>query len=271
MSGAGGTIAGGSGGSGGTGGTGGTGGSGGSGRAFPPVEDLPGFMRPLAEHARSGDRTLAVPRSPGPERDLTRRSAVLLLVSGQRLEEAELVVEERGHRMRSQPGQFALPGGGVEPGDADVRATALREAREEIGLDAQQVHVLGEFAPIRMPWRGQVVHPVAAWAPRAPDLAVGDPLEVERVVRMPLVGPDSLTDTDCRFLGSFDGRAVGPVFSLSGDRFVWGFTAMLVEGALEIMGLAPGDAARTGAAAARGGEIPGAPPRIEIPPERRRG
>ncbi|UEJ84130.1 CoA pyrophosphatase [Brachybacterium halotolerans subsp. kimchii] len=250
----------------------------GAGADAPDRPELPGFLHPLAERARAGDHTLALPRSPGPARDITRRSAVLLLVSGASLEEAELVVEERGHRMRSQPGQFALPGGGVEPEDADVRATALREAREEIGLDAEQVHVLGEFAPIRMPWRGQVVHPVAAWAPRRPDLAVGDPVEVERVVRLPLVGPDSLTDPSCRFMGSFDGRAVGPVFSLSQDRFVWGFTAMLVEGALEIMGLAPDDAAREArAAAGRAADasdersaVPAAPPRIEIPPERRR-
>jgi 8-oxo-dGTP pyrophosphatase MutT (NUDIX family) len=232
------------------------------------AEDLPGFVRPLAERARRGDEPLAFPRSPGAEQPLTRRSAVLLLVSGRELGEAELVVEERGHRMRSQPGQFALPGGGVEPEDADVRATALREAREEIGLRAEEVRLLGEFAPIRMPWRGQVVHPVAGWAPRRPELAVGDPVEVERIVHLPLVGPDSLTDPACRYLGSFDGRSVGPVFSLSGDRFVWGFTAMLLEGALEMMGLGAPDATR--AAADGTDRAPSAPPLIEIPPERRR-
>ncbi|WP_240613240.1 NUDIX hydrolase [Brachybacterium endophyticum] len=247
----------------------------------PGTEDVPGFLRSFAEQARSGSVPLAAPRSPGPARPLTRRSAVLLLVTGEEIDQAQVVVEERGHRMRSQPGQFALPGGGVEPEDADVRATALREAQEETGLDPEEVRVLGEFAPIPMPWRGQVVHPVAAWAPHHPALEARDPLEVERVVRLPLIGEDSLTDRRCRFAGRYDGRDVGPVFSLSDDRFVWGFTAMLLEGALGLLGLEgeaagavgavpPGTGGRTEQGAEQGAAGRRGWPRIEIPLARRR-
>lgn len=231
------------------------------------TEPLPEFLRELAAHAAAGDCVLAEPLQPVPRRWAPRQSAVLVLLSGRTLEDAHLVVEERGHRMRSQPGQFSLPGGGREEGDADAAATALREAREEIGLDASAVRVLGSFAPVPMPWREHEVHPVIAWAPQMPPLRVADPREVERVEIVPLVGPDSLTDPGCRFIGSFDGRAVGAVFSLSRERFVWGFTAMLIERVLDLMGLGIGGPS-TGSSP--DGPIPAAPPRIEIPAARRR-
>lgn len=184
-----------------------------------------------------------------------RRSAVLLLVAGTDLDDAHLALEERGHALRSQPGQFALPGGGVDPEDRDEVHTALREAQEETGLDPRAVTVLGAFAGIPMPWRSQHVTPVLAWAPSRPPLRAQDPVEVERVVWAALTGDGSLTDPARRFRGLLDGRPVGPVFDLPDGAFVWGFTAMIIEQALSGLGLDP---------------VPWDAPVREIPPERRR-
>lgn len=234
-------------------------------------EPLPPFLQSLAARAAAGDDRLGEALRPVPEDWDPRRSAVLLLIVGRTPQEARLVIEERGHRMRSQPGQFALPGGGMEPGDADPCQTALREAREEIGLEPETVRVLGAFAPIALPWRSQAVHPVLAWAPTLPSLHRADPFEVERIETPLLCGPGSLTDPACRFLGTFDGEAVGPVFDLEGGCFVWGFTAMLIEHTLRGLGLAPADRADDAARSAdAAGASPSAPPRIEIPAERRR-
>jgi 8-oxo-dGTP pyrophosphatase MutT (NUDIX family) len=184
-----------------------------------------------------------------------RRSAVLIHVAGTDLSSARLVLEERGHRLRSQPGQFSLPGGKQDPGDRDDVHTALREAEEETGLDPAAVAVLGAFAPIPMPWRGQRVVPVLSWSAAAPVLGVQDPVEVERVVWAPLTGPGSLTDPALRRRGRLHGHDVGPVFELPEDAFVWGFTAMILEQVLVGLGLDP---------------VPSDAPRREIPPERRR-
>ncbi|WP_010532730.1 NUDIX hydrolase [Brachybacterium squillarum] len=201
----------------------------------------PSYLCPLAARAADGRDVLldrGLDRRPDVDGPV-RRSAVLVLVAGHELDGAALALEERGHGLRSQPGQFSLPGGGVEPADADLAATAVREAREETGLDPAAVRVLGPFAPIAMPWRSQQVTPVLAWAPRVPELGPTATGEVERVVWAPLVGPGSLTDPAHHARGLYGGREVGPVFDLPGDAFVWGFTAMILEQVLTGLGLPP--------------------------------
>ncbi|MGY5765549.1 NUDIX hydrolase [Brachybacterium sp. DNPG3] len=220
---------------------------------------VPGFLAPLSARARTGSSVLLdrrdarAPRMPAPGRE--RRSAVLVLIAGTELAEARIVLEERGHRMRSQPGQFALPGGGCDPEDRDDVHTALREAQEETGLEPSDVDVLGAFAPIAMPWRGQRVTPVLARSDAPPVLGVQDPIEVERVVWTPLIGPDSLTDPARRARGMLGDMPIGPVFELPDDVFVWGFTAMILEKVLEGLGLDP---------------VPPDAPERQIPEERRR-
>ena len=229
--------------------------SGPSGRALPDGAE---FLAPLAERAQQGDVLVTRdpdPRDPDPAGRVVRRSAVLIHVAGTGLDDARVVLEERGHALRSQPGQFSLPGGGRDPGDRDDVHTALREAQEETGMDPADVQVLGAFAPIPMPWRVQRVTPVLSWSPSVPTLGVQDPIEVERLVWAPLTGTGSLTDPAHRLRGTLGGTGVGPVFALPEDAFVWGFTAMILEKVLTGLGLAP---------------VPSTAPICEIPPERRR-
>lgn len=203
------------------------------------VADAPAYLAPLARRAAAGDDVLGRPLRRVPERWEGRRSAVLILLAGTEIDEAHLLLEERSHTMRSQPAQYALPGGRVEPDDANDEAAALREAHEETGLDPRHVHVLGAFAPIPMPWRDYSVRPVAGWVASAPPLAAVDPAEVASVLWAPLTGAGSLTDASVRGIGRVDGREAGPAFDLPGDAFVWGFTAMIVEAALCALGFAP--------------------------------
>src|SRR5439155_14742062 len=66
----------------------------------------------------------------------------LLAVDG----EPHLLFTRRSRLLRQHQGQVAFPGGRCHPDDADLVATALREAREEIGLDPPDVRLLGPLA-----------------------------------------------------------------------------------------------------------------------------
>jgi 8-oxo-dGTP pyrophosphatase MutT (NUDIX family) len=72
---------------------------------------------------------------------------------------------ERAPDLNDYPGQLVFPGGAIDPSDGGPVAAALREAHEEIGLDADSIHVIGLLAPLALPDSGFLVDPVLAWSP----------------------------------------------------------------------------------------------------------
>jgi 8-oxo-dGTP pyrophosphatase MutT (NUDIX family) len=168
---------------------------------------------------------------PAPDHD-HRRAAVLMLFGAGPGDAGEVVLLERAARMRSHAGQVAFPGGALDPGETPVQA-ALREAREETGLVAGGVRVLGELPDLFLPPSGFAVTPVVGWWERPHPLQVGDPREVAQVVRVPL---PELLDPANRFSTELLGGYRGPGFS-AGGLFVWGFTAGLLARLLDAVGL----------------------------------
>ena len=60
---------------------------------------------------------------------------------------AHVVLTMRSSALKHHPGQIAFPGGKVDPDDADEKATALREAHEEIGLESSSAEIVGTLPP----------------------------------------------------------------------------------------------------------------------------
>ena len=61
-----------------------------------------------------------------------------------------IIFVERAAHLRDHPGQIALPGGSVDPADGgDLRQTALRELREEVGVAPDRVRIVGELPVVR--------------------------------------------------------------------------------------------------------------------------
>ncbi len=125
----------------------------------------------------------ARPLNRPPDPAAIRSAAVLVLLFPDEVGDARVVLTERVTREGHHSGEVSFPGGGAEPGDADLAATALREATEEVGLDADAsgVRVIGELERVWIPISNYEVTPILALADHRPTL-VPSPDEVARIV-----------------------------------------------------------------------------------------
>ncbi|EXC19452.1 Nudix hydrolase 15 [Morus notabilis] len=96
-------------------------------------------LQSLAENFR--------PHMPQPETDFTKRAAVLACLFRGDGGDLRVILTKRSSTLSSHSGEVSLPGGKVEEGDGDDVVTALREAKEEIGLDPSQVNVVTVLEP----------------------------------------------------------------------------------------------------------------------------
>jgi 8-oxo-dGTP pyrophosphatase MutT (NUDIX family) len=169
---------------------------------------------------------------PGRSPDDARPAAGLLLVypvNG----EAHLVLTVRASHLPSHAGQVSLPGGAVEEGES-IEEAALREAREEVGLDATSIRLLGRLTPLHIPVSGFVLHPVVALLDWPPDLSPSND-EVERILRVPLADlADPARKLTRRVVQEGRGFVDIPYIEVDGAE-LWGATAMVLAELVSIL------------------------------------
>jgi 8-oxo-dGTP pyrophosphatase MutT (NUDIX family) len=113
-------------------------------------------------------------------------AAVLLPLYGWP-EEPGLIFTERRADMRRHAGEISFPGGRRDEGDADLSATALREAQEEIGLDPARVELGEALPPVNTFVTNYRVHPFVGRIPHPAKLDLApNPAEVETVLTFSL-------------------------------------------------------------------------------------
>jgi len=93
---------------------------------------------------------------------LLKRAAVCLIVTDHGNGDATLILTKRAPKLRAHSGQYALPGGRIDPGETPVQA-ALREAHEEIGLQLAESAVIGRLDDFATR-SGYVMTPIVVWA-----------------------------------------------------------------------------------------------------------
>lgn len=187
---------------------------------------LPEWLRPLAEILASVDAEHLAPRFPHPPSEARPAGVLMLFGDGDR--GPELLLTQRATTLRNHAGQISFPGGRQDDADVDVIHTALRESKEEVGLDDGEVKVLGTLPPLWLPPPSNhaVTTVLGHW--RTPRLLVPhSPAEVQEVLRTPI---DMLLDPSRRFtIVHPESGWRGPAFDIGTDVPLWGFTAGIVS------------------------------------------
>ena len=157
-----------------------------------------------------------------------RPAAVLILIGAG----PEVLFVERPTTMRTHAAQIAFPGGAADPGDADLAATALREANEETGVDPTGIDILGQLPPAHVDVSGFDVTGVVGWWARPSPVGARDAREVASVLVVPVA---RLVDPANRARVHHPSGYTGPAFEIDG-HLIWGLTAHLLDGVLDLAG-----------------------------------
>ena len=138
----------------------------------------------------------------------------------------EVVLTERAAHLKHHPGQVSFPGGAAEPGDADLAATALREAEEEVGIARERVEVLGYLRP-QWTVSGYAMTPVIGLV--AGDVALEpDPAEVAEAFRVP-AGHLFDANQHRRERREYEGLAFDVIEIRWRQHRIWGATAGVIQ------------------------------------------
>jgi len=159
-------------------------------------------------------------------------AAAVLVPLIQRGDRISLGYTLRPEEMPTHAGQISFPGGRRDPDDADLVATALREAHEELGVPPESVAILGQADDVPTP-AGYVITPVVGWLVDPPQFVI-DEHEVSEYFE---VDVDELADpVNFKDRGEREIEGVVypiPEFHVAG-RLIWGATARITQRLLQI-------------------------------------
>jgi len=196
----------------------------------------------LVQALRVAGRDLATSEPPEPLDELSGaaaevtgalRNSAVLVAAYESDGEARIVLTRRARHLRSHRGQVSLPGGRVEPGEEPLDA-AMREAREEVGIDPAAVRPVAWLRPLVTFASGSIIRPFVG-ALDAPPVLRAQPAEVERAFDVSL--RELLADgtfheerwrrTTPRLAGGE--AATFPIFFFeAGGETIWGATARIL-------------------------------------------
>ena len=159
-----------------------------------------------------------------------RNSSVLLLIYPNDEGELEILLTLRSHDI-DHGGQISFPGGRADEGESHVD-TALREAREEVGIPRQEISVIGTLTELYIQHSNNHVVPVVGYLGKPPELKL-DRREVEEAFSVEL---DSLLNKKNLTVEDWDLRNYRfrvPYWDVH-QVPLWGATAMMLSEFLEL-------------------------------------
>ena len=162
------------------------------------------------------------------------RKAAVLLALFERDDRLYLTFIRRASTLRAHSGEIAFPGGVVENSDFSPVSTALREAEEEIGLNATNIEILGALPPVFTVVSNYLIMPVVAFLPTGLGELRLQKSEVAELILVPLQG---LSDPAIVHTEEWtrNGMTRTVYFYDYGSYRIWGATARIVSMLLEIL------------------------------------
>lgn len=181
---------------------------------------------------RLGELLRATPPERVERGPATRVAAVAALLR-EREEPEILLIKRAAHPQDPWSGHMAFPGGRQDPTDADSLATAIRETREEIGLDlAAHAVYLGALDDMQAQWRSKRIDLVIephVFAVHGEVTLELDRREVDHALWTPL-GPMLRGETRTSHAYQHEGKDLCfPAWQV-GEHVVWGLTHGMLEG-----------------------------------------
>jgi len=166
-------------------------------------------------------------------------AAAVLVPLLPRPEGLHVLFTERSKELRAHAGQISFPGGRVELSDADAPAAALREAHEEVGLDKEDVEILGMLDDCPTFVTGFVITPVVGLINPLAFTSAGrypwnpSPAEIAALHELPLA--DFLEPRNLRIeMREREGRMFELYWYTVQGQVVWGATARILSQLIQL-------------------------------------
>lgn len=162
-----------------------------------------------------------------------RKSAVLLLILGKSFKDLRILFTLRSSNVQHHKHQISFPGGHCEDGEDEI-STALREAKEEIGLEPSLIEILGKLSNLFVPPSETIVVPVVGFAEEFSSYQLNQ-AEVEELILVPFdffLNPSNIQIENW----FWNGKVVKvPLWKIHSTVPLWGATAMILSEFIDIV------------------------------------
>ena len=156
--------------------------------------------------------------------NMAKPAAVLLLLFPDN-KKICFYLTKRTEKLKYHKGQISLPGGSNEKGES-LLETALRETEEEIGVNKNEISILGQITPLFIPVTGFMMTPFIGFTLKEPIIKL-DSMEVEELFSVNIL--DLINNDKLITHRQLNGRDVTiPYFNLNNQQ-VWGATSMVLS------------------------------------------
>lgn len=147
----------------------------------------------------------------------------------------KMIVIRRSVYVGIHSGQIAFPGGRYEEEDGDLRATALREMEEEIGIPKDKIEILGQLSDIYVPPSNFLISVFVGYLSEKPQYNI-DEREVDNVIEIPFddfFKPNVIKQKDF-YVNTIRVASQAPCFDVTNAE-IWGASAMVISELMDVV------------------------------------